>query len=163
MFFRRAGACVAHFDARESNLLQQLFTEVLTLLSEGFDRTDPVISRLFPDLYRDDPVGSAELREFTDPDLKTAKLEQAGEVLATLPQEAGLVRLDDEQAATWLRALTDVRIAIGLRLDVADDTDIQQEIDEAVLVNPTSSRVELLSVYAYLGYLQESLLDALVG
>jgi hypothetical protein len=37
------------------------------------------------------------------------------------------------------------------------------ELDDAVLHDPTSARVFQLSVYAYLGYLQESLLHALIG
>ena len=36
-----------------------------------------------------------------------------------------------------------------------------EELDEAVLRDPASVRVFQLSVYAYLGYLQESLLEAL--
>jgi len=63
----------------------------------------------------------------------------------------------------WLRALTDVRLALGLRLSITDDTDLETEIDNAVLHDPTSTRVGQLSVYAYLTYLQESLVGALLG
>ena len=47
------------------------------------------------------------------------------------------------------------------RLDIQGDTDLGDELDDAVLHDPTSTRVFQLSVYAYLGYLQESLLNAL--
>jgi hypothetical protein len=60
-----------------------------------------------------------------------------------------------------LRALTDVRLALGTRLGIEDDTDIEAELDAAVGKNPTSSRVGQLSVYAYLSFLQESLVGAL--
>ena len=50
---------------------------------------------------------------------------------------------------------------MGTRLDIQADTDLSDELDEAMLKDPTSSRVFQLSVYAYLGYLQESLLNAL--
>jgi len=63
----------------------------------------------------------------------------------------------------WLRALTDVRLALGLRLGITDDTDLEEELDAAVLHDPTSPRVGQLSVYAYLTYLQESLVGALMG
>ena len=43
------------------------------------------------------------------------------------------------------------------------DTDLSAELDAAMLRDPGSSRVFQLSVYAYLGYLQESLLNALPG
>ena len=79
-----------------------------------------------------------------------------------LPVGGGEVRLDDEQSEGWLRALTDARLALGLRLNITDETDLEVEIDEAVLRDPTSARVGHLSVYAYLTYLQESLVGALL-
>ncbi|HLL68556.1 MAG TPA: DUF2017 domain-containing protein [Micromonosporaceae bacterium] len=163
MFVRAGEHCVATFGTGEAGVLHEVMLEVITLLSEGFDRGDPVVERLFPDLYPDDPIGSAELRRYTEDDLRSAKLEQAALLLDVLPAEGGEVRLDPQQAEQWLRALTDVRLALGLRLAITDDTDIEDELDDAVLRNPTSPRVGQLSVYAYLTYLQESLVGALSG
>jgi uncharacterized protein DUF2017 len=163
MFTRRRGRYLARFAAGEAAVLRQVMAEVAALLSDGYDRADPVVERLFPDVYPDRPADSAELRRYTDDDLKTGKLEQAGTVLATLPEDGGTVELDDEQADSWLRALTDARLALGLRLHIDDDTDLEAELDDAVLRDPTSARVGQLSVYAYLTYLQESLVEALMG
>ena len=163
MFTRRGGTCVARFDAVEARVLHEVLTEVVSLLSDDFDRADPVVERLFPDVYPSDPVGSADLRRYIEGDLKSGKLDQARMVLDALPRGGGRVRLDEEQAEAWLRALTDARLALGLRLDVRDDTDLQEELDEAVLADPTSPRVEHLSVYAFLTLLQESLVEALMG
>jgi hypothetical protein len=166
LFSRQGAICVANFGAGEATVLRQVLLEVVALLSEGYDRADPVVERLFPDVYPEDPESSAEFRRYTDDELKTGKLDQAGKILAAieeLPQTAGEVRLDEEEAEAWLRSLTDVRLALGLRLDIRDETDLQDELDEAVLKDPTSPRVGQLSVYAYLTYLQESLLAALVG
>jgi hypothetical protein len=161
MFVRDGTVCVARFGPGEAAVLNEVMLEVITLLSEGFDRADPVVERLFPDIYPDDPAVSAELRRYTEDDLRSAKLEQAALLLDALPAEGGDVVLDEEQAETWLRALTDVRLALGLRLSISDDTDLEDELDEAVLHDPTSPRVGQLSVYAYLTYLQESLVGAL--
>lgn len=163
MFSRDGTTCVARFGPGEAAVLNEVVLEVITLLSEGFDRANPVVGRLFPDLYRDDPEASAELRQYTDDDLRSAKLEQAALLLDLLPLEGGDVALDEEQAEMWLRALTDVRLALGLRLAISDDTDIEEELDTAVASDPTSPRVGQLSVYAYLTYLQESLVGALMG
>ncbi len=163
MFVRDGTVCVARFGAGEAAVLNEVMLEVITLLSEGFDRADPVVERLFPDIYPDDPSASADLRKYTEDDLRSAKLEQAAAFLDGLPMEGGDVALDEEQAETWLRALTDVRLALGLRLAITDDTDLEQELDEAVLRDPASPRVGQLSVYAYLTYLQESLVGALSG
>jgi hypothetical protein len=51
---------------------------------------------------------------------------------------------------------------MGVRLEIKDGTDLGEELDDAVAEDPGSSRVFQLSVYAYLGYLQESLLNALI-
>jgi Domain of unknown function (DUF2017) len=162
--FRRNGEhCVATFAADEVRVLRKVASEVVGLLTEGFDHEDPVVDRLFPDAYPKDPSESAEFRLYTEGDLKTAKIDQAGAILATLPTgSGGEVLLDSETAEAWLRALNDARLAMGVRLEIKGDTDLGEELDEAVLRDPTSSRVFQLSVYAYLGYLQESLLNALV-
>jgi len=163
MFRRDGGHCVARFAPDEVKVLRKVASEVVGLLTEGFDYDDPVVGRLFPDVYPDQPGESSEYRHYTEGDLKTAKIDQAGAVLAALPSTGGgEVRLDAESAEAWLRALNDARLALGIRLELEDETDLEAELDDAVLRDPTSSRVFQLSVYAYLGYLQESLLDALV-
>ncbi|NJC73698.1 DUF2017 domain-containing protein [Planosporangium thailandense] len=163
MFVREGDVCVGRFDPSGAAVLQQVMIEVVGLLSERLDRADPVVARLFPDMYPDDPDTSAELRRYMEDDLKSAKLDQAGAMLAALPPGGGEVRLDEEQAEVWLRGLTDARLALGLHLGLRDDTDLVEEMDEAVLRDPVSVRAAQLSVYAYLSELQESLVDALMG
>jgi hypothetical protein len=131
------------------------------LLGDAPDRDDPAVERLFPDVYPEDPIEAAEFRRYTEPDLHSAKLEQARVVLDSIVPSGGEVRLDEETADMWLRALTDVRLILGTRLGVQDETDIQAELDEAVGRDPSSPRVDQLSVYAYLSFLQESLVGAL--
>jgi hypothetical protein len=164
MFYRRGSGCVATLDAVESEVLRDVLSEVMEMVADDdLDRADPVVARLFPDHYPDDGETSADLHRYTDDDLKAAKLEQAGTVVGALPRGGGTVHLDEEQAETWLRALTDARLALGTRIDVRDDTDLEAEIDEAVLADPTSPRVQQLSVYAFLTLLQASLVEALAG
>lgn len=147
-------------------MLRKVATEVVGLLTDGFDHSDPVVGRLFPEVYPDDSASTAEFRRYTEGDLKTAKIDQAGAILAALPDESGEaggeVKLDGEAAEAWLRALNDARLAMGVRLEIKDGTDLGEELDDAIAEDPTSSRVFQLSVYAYLGYLQESLLNALI-
>ncbi|MDG4808146.1 DUF2017 domain-containing protein [Micromonospora sp. WMMD1120] len=163
MFRRQAGRYVATFAVDEVRVLRKVASEVVGLLTDGFDHTDPVVGRLFPAVYPQDAPGTAEFRRYTEGDLKTAKIDQAGAILAALPDDAGgEVRLDAEAAEAWLRALNDARLAMGVRLEIKDGTDLGAELDDAVADDPGSSRVFQLSVYAYLGYLQESLLNALI-
>jgi hypothetical protein len=162
--FRRSGdLCIARFSPEEAQVLRQSMASLAALLSDDPDPDDPAVERLFPDAYPEDPVQQAEFRRFTEPDLRSAKVEQARTVLSDLLERGGEVRLKEEQAELWLRALTDVRLALGTRLGVADDTEIEAEIDEAVGRNPDSPRVVQLTVYAYLTFLQESLVGALAA
>jgi hypothetical protein len=163
MFRRRGDRYVATFAVDEMRVLRKVASEVVGLLTDGFDHSDPVVCRLFPEAYPEDASGTAEFRRYTEGDLKTAKIDQAGAILAALPGDSGgEVRLDAEAAEAWLRALNDARLAMGVRLGIKDGTDLGAELDDAVADDPSSSRVFQLSVYAYLGYLQESLLNALI-
>jgi hypothetical protein len=162
MFRRKGSHCVATFAVDEVRVLRKVAGEVVALLTDGMDHGDPVVSRLFPDIYPERPEDSQEFRQYTEGDLKTGKIDQAGAILAALPDEGeGEVRLDGEAADAWLRAINDARLAMGTRLDITAETDLSEELDEAILIDPGSSRVFQLSVYAYLGYLQESLLNAI--
>ena len=46
---------------------------------------DPVLARLLPDAYSDDPEASGEFRRYTEQGLRSAKVAAARTVLATLP------------------------------------------------------------------------------
>jgi hypothetical protein len=163
IMFRRTGdECVARFTPQDAQILRQSMASLAALLTDDPDPDDPAVERLFPDVYPEDPVQQAEFRRFTEADLRSAKISQARTVLSDLVEAGGEVRLTAEQADVWLRALTDVRLALGTRLGVADDTDIEAEIDAAVGRNPDSPRVMQLTVYVYLTYLQESLVGALM-
>jgi hypothetical protein len=162
MFRRKGGVCVATFSPQEAQVLRQCVAELAALLNDAPDPDDPAVERLFPDVYPEDPEAAAEFRRFTEADLKTAKLDQAKTVLSDLLESGGEVRLAEEQADVWLRALTDVRLALGTRLGITDDTEIEAELDEAVGRDPRSPRAGQLSVYAYLSFLQESLVGALI-
>lgn len=122
---------------------------------------DPVLARLFPDGYRDDAEAADELRGLIQGDLHVQKLEHATTMLATLPMTGGEIRLDAEEAESWLLALNDARLALGTRLEVTQETDVLDELDDAVLADPTGPKVLALSVYHLLGYAQESLVEAL--
>ena len=117
---------------------------------------DPVLARLLPDAYRDDPEAAGEFRRYTEQDLRSGKVAAAQTVLATLPAEGGQVRLGPEDAQAWLRALNDVRLAIGTVLGITED--YEDELEAASWADPRSAYLE---VYHWLGYIQDSLVHAL--
>jgi hypothetical protein len=117
---------------------------------------DPVLARLLPDGYRDDPEAAQEFRRFTESGLRSAKVESAQMLLQTLPASGGRVKLSSEQAEAWLRSLNDVRLALGVRLGVTDDFDgLSQDL------GADDPRYAYMQVYQWLAFLQESLVAAL--
>ena len=117
---------------------------------------DPVLARLLPDGYRDDPDAAHEFRRFTESGLRSAKVESARTLLDTLPAGGGKVRLSSDQAEAWLRSLNDVRLALGVRLGVTDDYDGLGEDVQA-----DDPRYAYIQVYQWLAYIQECLVAAL--
>jgi hypothetical protein len=117
---------------------------------------DPVLSRLLPDGYRDDPEASQEFRRYTESSLRSAKHEAAQVMLDTLPGEGGRIKLNNDQAQAWLKALNDVRLALGVRLNVTEE--FESQWDRLAADDPQRAAFE---VYAWLGAVQESLVQAL--
>jgi hypothetical protein len=117
---------------------------------------DPVIARLLPDAYQDDPEKAGEFRKYTESSLREAKKYFAQTLLETLPPEGGKVRLTGDQARDWLRALNDIRLMFGVRLEVTEDFE-----DQLAGLDPKDPRAAAFEVYGWLGAVQESLVRAL--
>jgi Domain of unknown function (DUF2017) len=117
---------------------------------------DPVLARLLPDGYRDDPDAAGEFRRYTEPTLRSAKQHSLREMLDTLPDTGGRIQLTGEQALSWLKALNDVRLALGVRLGVTEEFEQQW-----AKLKPDDPQWAAFEVYAWLGAVQESLVQAL--
>ena len=117
---------------------------------------DPVLARLLPDAYGDDPEAAGEFRRYTELGLRSGKVAAAQTVLATLPSDGGRVRLSAGDAEAWLRSLNDVRLALGVVLGITED--YEHEFSE---LDPDDPREAYLHVYDWLTFLQETLVRAL--
>jgi hypothetical protein len=133
----------------ERALLAGLTAELRALL-EGTPE-DPSLRRLFPPAY-DDEADERAYRELTGDSL----LDGRREALEVLAQTADREHLTAEEADAWLRALNDLRLVLGTRLDVQEDT----FASEPDLNDP---RGQALAVYGYLSWLQEQLVEALAS
>jgi hypothetical protein len=153
----RGGDVVARLDPAEAGIVGLLLDQLEQLLEADADDVgdDPVIARLLPDGHRGDPEAAADYRELTEASLRSGKADDLAMVRATLPDGGGEVRLDGDQAAAWLRTTNDLRLALGTRLDITDDTEPPEEI--------TGEEDQQLAVYYWLTALQGSLVDALVA
>ncbi|UED86073.1 DUF2017 domain-containing protein [Streptomyces profundus] len=137
--------------------------------------TDPALARLFPDAYQDpgnppDAEGqrlSAEFRRFTESDLRTQKRERLLEVVRTLdtarstaPTGADglLLTLRREQSERWVGALNDIRLVIGARLEIEDDSTVEKLFE----LPDDDPRKPMVLAFLWLGGLLESLVETLL-
>ena len=187
---RRSGRIIATFTGFEADLLRSLASQLVELLRNeaAVPRTstdpledlldfsgptsepdDPVLARLFPTAYPQDEEAASEFRRFTEGSLRDGKAAGAIAIIDGL-EEAGLppeltedglmidVELDPAQAETWMRSFTDLRLALATRLEV-------EEGDEAYWhsLSDDDPRAQAHDIYEWVGYLQETLVEALSG
>jgi hypothetical protein len=70
----------------------------------------------------------------------------------------GVVEIDRDGANDWLGAINDVRLALGVRLKVEENSP-----EELQLLAPDDPMHGVYAVYGWLGWLQESLLEAVMN
>jgi hypothetical protein len=173
------GGAAAFFEQAQAGVIRSLVSQIAELVSADSNAAetgpdsndleaqlglsshaelpdDPVLARLLPDGYSDDPLASAEFRRYTEETLRSGKVASAQAVLSSLPPGGGQVRLSEAECQQWLRALNDVRLALSVRLGITDEND---DLSERLL--PGDPRSAYIWVYRWLAELQDSLLEAL--
>jgi hypothetical protein len=113
------------------------------------DTRDPSLRRLFPPGYEDEAQERA-YRELAGDSL----LDGRRAALELLAETVDRDRLSAEEADAWLRALNDMRLVLGTRLDVQEDTFASD-------LRPDDPNAPALAVYGYLSWVQEQLVAAL--
>lgn len=155
---RRDGGVDVRLSDVELALVRRIASELRGVL-DAPERASYTV-RLFPPAYRDDPDAQAEYARLMEGDLVRQKQDAVGEMLASLDrgvEKRGVwrLRLSGEEAEAWLGVLNDVRLTLGTRLDITEES-YDREIDPA---DPDASAHE---AYRYLGWLEESLVGTLM-
>jgi hypothetical protein len=143
----RQGDFELSLPEEERALLRNVVPQLRQLL-DG-DLADPSLRRLFPTAYADDPERDREYHALVRDELADRRRASADTVVATI--EA--TRLDEGQVLAWMSAVNDLRLVLGTRLDVSEDTDPEP--------SPDDPEAPLLVLYGYLGYLLEAIVEAL--
>jgi hypothetical protein len=149
-FQRRHGAIERRFTGAERKMIGNLsngLAETMAAADDPAAYEDAVLQRLLPDAVPGDPDASAEFSAATRERLAAAKAEGVQRLVTDLDAApGGVVRLDDEGAIVWVKALGDLRIALAERVGIEN---VQKATSPQGLV------------YAWLTWLQGSLVDVL--
>jgi hypothetical protein len=124
---------------------------------------DPALDRIFPTANREDDQLAAEFRRLTEDGLrarKAANLTTAIDALSEVGDQK--VSLLPDQALALLVALTDVRLVLGERLGLKQDSDLELLEEQVSGLAEDDPAVYALAVYDFLTWLQETLAHALV-
>ena len=137
-------------EVPDSEVSKDPLAELLSMGGSTQISEDPALARLFPDGYSDDEHASADFRRFTEQDLRAQKLAALTTVRDSLIDWSGKSSITAQQAQDWLKALNDLRLVLGTRLEITDEVETDFEADEPGI-----------HLYNYLTYLQGTLIDAL--
>jgi Domain of unknown function (DUF2017) len=148
VFERGDGGAVELRLSRDERALLAGLVEELHALLDGAPG-DPSLRRLFPPAY-DEEDDERAYRDLMGGELLDGRRAALQLVAETVDRD----RLSAEEADTWLRALNDLRLVLGTRLDVQEDTFAEE-------LRSDDPRAPALAVYGYLSWLQEQLVSAL--
>ena len=123
---------------------------------------NPVARRLLPDGYLDDPIAATEFRRYTDDSLRASKLADAEVMKAGLEAAAddpnGQIEIELVEADHWVRAMNDLRLALGVELGITNES--QGQPDPSQLDEQMSGRAML---YDFLTWWQDGLVITIMG
>ncbi len=121
--------------------------------------TDEVLARLLPSGRRDDTeragASAIEFRRLTESDLRRSKIIDADRALAVLDVGGSEESIAPDDAQAVLRALNDVRLSLGARLEVTEDTPYPRRI--------RNEHDQALAIYFWTGSVQEELVTVLAA
>jgi hypothetical protein len=139
-----------NFEPEERELLIRLLGEMKDLLTaEVTEVTAPLLHRLFPPAFRDDPEKEAEYQRLMREELVTSRVVSVELVTAMLtadPDTGRLTDLSKPDTMAFMQSLNAVRLVLGTMLDITDDDSAEQaDMDDS----------HEFQLYGYLGWLLE--------
>jgi hypothetical protein len=123
---RRRGGYDLRIGSAEREVIRDLAEQVRDMIANEDPTSDDAMARLFPAAVPDDPLQSLDFEMTSGAGLRSSKSAAAETVVRT----ADATRLTEDEALAWLTTLNDIRLVIGVRLGVteeSDDEDFQGE------------------------------------
>jgi hypothetical protein len=136
--------------AQERDAVATFVGQLRELLTSQDPSSDPAMARLFPAALPDDVVANLEFEEHHGHDLLLGKLEAIDTVEATLQRD----ELSEEEMLAWLGSLNSIRLVLGTRLSVTEESTERDFADD-------ERSAELFEMYRYLTWLEGWIVEAL--
>ncbi len=130
---------------------RSLLEALVPQMRELIQKHDPDTWRLFPNPYPQHDRAADEYSELIGDDLEDTHLAALDTVVATLDAK----RLDEDQMVAWMHAINHLRLFMGTRLGVTEDSDFV-DFD-------TEESLALFEMYCYLGMVLELIVRAMAG
>jgi len=124
-------------DVRD--LLSSLARQLAELIDDPEAARDPGLQRLFPAASMDDPMEALGFEQLMGDALRQGKREAAAVLRAT----ANATHLSGEETLAWMRCINDIRLVVGTRLDIQEDTDIEALFSDELMEQAALTYVAL--------------------
>jgi hypothetical protein len=149
---RTRGGFALRILGAEREVLRSLPQQLRTLLTAGASGEDPALARLYPTAYLDDAEAAGELDRLTRDELTGQRLA----ALDTMERTLDAFRLTEDELSAWLASINDLRLVLGVRLAVTEESGPDDFAGDPV----TEASYAL---YVYLSGLEEEIVEALSG
>ncbi len=138
------------FPAAEREVLRKLPGQLRELMQQDDASSDPAMKRLFPPAYLDDEEAAAEFARVVRDDL----LAQRMVAIETMERTLDADRLTEDELVAWLAAINDLRLVLGVRLAVTEESTVADYTGD-------EEAESTYAVYRYLSYVEEDVVEAL--
>jgi hypothetical protein len=146
----RRGDFELRLQASERDILRALPDQLRALIENEDPTSDPAMARLYPPAYEDDPIRNLEFERIVGDDLTSQRLAS----IAAMESSIDADRLTEDQVLSWLGVLNDLRLVLGTRLEITEETTHEDFAADDPLA-------QSFALYAYLTWLVDAIVSSL--
>jgi hypothetical protein len=146
----RRGDFELKLEPQERDVLRALPDQLRELIQHEDPTSDPAMARLYPAAYPDDPIQNLEFERLEVDELTSHRLSSIDDMEGSIDAD----RLTEELLLSWLAVLNDLRLVLGTRLELTEET---TEDD----FEPDDPRAAVYALYGYLTWLVDAIVQVL--
>lgn len=134
------------FDVILGDHLREVLSSALDEMSELLDDPDaPMLARLSPPAYLDDPDKDAEYQLLAGEELRASRREAIAATRTMLER----TEADEGELWAWMRSLNALRLVLGTLLGIEDDEDHRVDVDDDDPAAPVWNLYDLCTAVQY--------------